>query len=400
MSSISLCLKNRKIDLKFTRYYRSMNCNIIFENGIYKINIGNFLLCFNAQHLHTVVTTNWIVNDTGIYKEGVPILMVLFPNTEKYDVFFKDGNSFNFDQQNMEFVMKSKMKTSVDQPDFEFEKKIPGVFKTLGKSAYHEKNNAYLLHNGDIKLHVGDNIYTTIDAESLEMIRKFEGQQMCWYRLANGYVGSHYTSQNDKDSIIYLHQLLTNFYCMKGNKDTYSVDHIDRNKLNNKKSNLRIITQSEQNQNCDKRNRKYNAQELPEEIQESLPKFVTYNREVMNKETGQFRDFFRIEKHPKLQDKIWSSSKSMKLSILEKLQETKDELYRLEHDIPKEVPEIVFPTGIRIQEKDEKFMLILDRKLEDKRYNMKMVMDKTKSPHENLDGFIKKIKSKYPELEF
>jgi hypothetical protein len=119
----------------------------------------------------------------------------------------------------------------------------------------------------------------------------------------------------------------------------------------------------------------------------------------MNKETGQFRDFFRIEKHPKLPDKIWSSSKSMKISILEKLQETKDELYRLEHDIPKEAPAIVFPTGIRIQEKEEKFMLIFDRKVEDKRYNMRMVMDKAKSAQDNLDGFIEKIKAKYPELQ-
>ena len=31
------------------------------------------------------------------------------------------------------------------------------------------------------------------------------------------------------------------------------------------------------------------------------------------------RDFFRIENHPNLNKKSWSSSKSMKLSIIEKL---------------------------------------------------------------------------------
>jgi hypothetical protein len=44
-------------------------------------------------------------------------------------------------------------------------------------------------------------------------------------------------------------------------------------------------------------------------------------------------------------------------------------------------------------------MLIFDRKVEDKRYNMRMVMDKAKSAQDNLDGFIEKIKAKYPELQ-
>jgi hypothetical protein len=282
-----------------------MNFNTTVENGIYKIKTGNFLLCVEKECLPTIITTNWTVNESGIYKGDTPILTVLYPESHSFEIFFKDGNRFNLNPQNMEFVEKSKMKNSVDEPDFEFKKKIPGVYKTLGKTANHEKNNAYLLHNGDIKMHIGANVYTTIDADSLEMIRNFGGQQMCWYRLANGYVGSHYTSQHEKDAIIYLHQLLTNFYNMKGNKDNFSVDHIDRNKLNNKKENLRIITQSEQNQNC----------------------------------------------------------------------------------------------NIRIQEKEEKFMLIFDRKVEDKRYNMRMVMDKAKSAQDNLDGFIEKIKAKYPELQ-
>ena len=42
----------------------------------------------------------------------------------------------------------------------------------------------------------------------------------------------------------------------------YSVDHINR------VNNLRWATQSEQNKNTDKRTRKYNARELPQDILE------------------------------------------------------------------------------------------------------------------------------------
>lgn len=101
-----------------------------------------------------------------------------------------------------------------------------------------------------------------------------------------------------------------------------TVDHINRNTLDNRLSNLRWLSMSEQNQNTDKRVRKYNAQSLPESIKE-LPKFVTYNTEIYNKNTGATRDFFRIEKHPQMV-KTWSSSKSTKLSIHEKL----DQVYR------------------------------------------------------------------------
>ncbi len=49
-----------------------------------------------------------------------------------------------------------------------------------------------------------------------------------------------------------------------------------------------------------KRARKHNARPLPEGLtQEMLPKYVVYYHECYNKERQLFREFFKIEKHPK-----------------------------------------------------------------------------------------------------
>ena len=114
-------------------------------------------------------------------------------------------------------------------------------------------------------------------------------------------------------------------------KGQLSVDHINRDKLDNRLENLRITTQSIQNSNQDKRKRKCNARKLPKELENIiLPKYVNYNKEEYK--PNKFREYFRIEKHPKLK-KIWSSSKSIKLNILDKLKQTKEKLYQIENDI-------------------------------------------------------------------
>ena len=146
-----------------------------------------------------------------------------------------------------------------------------------------------------------------------------------WFLSENGYITTVEKNANNKRFQYYLHQLI----CKTENGDeseTKSVDHINRNKLDNRIENLRWATQAEQNANTDKRARKYNAKPLPEGLMQSdMPKYVTYYHEWLDKEKTRYREFFKIEKHPK-QEKIWNSSKSNKISIKDKLKEAIDKL--------------------------------------------------------------------------
>ena len=53
----------------------------------------------------------------------------------------------------------------------------------------------------------------------------------------------------------------------------------------------------------------------------------------MQKENKYIRHFFRIEKHPKLTKKSWSTSKSMKISINDKLKQAIKKLDELDNNI-------------------------------------------------------------------
>jgi hypothetical protein len=179
-----------------------------------------------------------------------------------------------------------------------------------------------------------------------------------------------------------------------------------------------------------KRSRKSNAVKLPPLIKESMiPKYVVYYKECYNREKQLFREFFKIEKHPKIKQKrIYTSSKSNKIGILEKLDQIKKILEKLEleeekdekeeldeiedeldeldeldevKEVSKDIPknqEITLPKYVSLKKyENKKFYLFYDKKLGSKRETFKALCNNNISLLENVNIFMLRINEKYNE---
>jgi hypothetical protein len=212
------------------------------------------------------------------------------------------------------------------QKEHEILQTFNGKVCKMGRFAGEEKNKYWLVKNKETNeeyyiMNCGDNM-VKIDIDS---IKKVVNVEKAWFFCKNGYVS---TDIDDKQITMYAY--LMDYIGNGKTKDALTVSHINQNKLDNRLSNLKITTHSEQNQLVVKRNRRSNAKSLPDGIQQSdLPKYVTYNAEYKKDDNGErvlFRDYFRIEKHPKLGDTIWTTSKSKAYTIRQKLQQAIDHL--------------------------------------------------------------------------
>ena len=164
----------------------------------------------------------------------------------------------------------------------------------------------------------------------------------------------------------------------------------------------------------EKRNRKVNAVKLPVAIDESMiPKYVVYYRECYNKQQQLYREFFKIEKHPKqLTKTVYTSSKSNKVTIKEKLQQIKDLLNKIEQDYNnKHLDEdqdqdkqtnnkqaISLPKYISLKtiDNDKRYYLLYDKKILNlPRQTCKMLCHENIDFSKNLDKFLIKIDNRF-----
>ena len=388
--------------MKYTLSYdfcKEQNCGVIYfdaqkllldSDDLFKIiNHNKTFTCYKNDSIYPYYVVN---------KQKISYLRFLFNiNKKNINYVFKNKNIYDLRRENIEIqhTYHDKIKDNYDI----IEHKI-GHYNTYGVSAYSLKNPLWKIKDNNNLvwlMYCEKDTICRLCPISYQKILDFEKEntKLTFYKHSNGYIGTSFKN-------LYIHQIITSCHSNgKGTKNV-SVDHIDQNPLNNCFSNLRIADRKTQEQNSKgikegtKRNRKKTTKPLPEGItQDMMPKYVYYCKECYNKEKDLWREFFRIEKHPK-QEKIISSSKSSKLTILEKLEQIKEKLYNLDNDI---VVERELPPYYTIQNFRKAPHLTFDRRIDDKRYNLKMKMKENKSLKEELERFNKKLNKKYTEFE-
>jgi len=333
------------------------------------------------------------------------LLEVLFSyNSSNIKYVFKNNNPYDLRRSNIEIYHEYHEEVMKKYAVIEY---IQGHYLTVGNDAYVLKNPMWRILNDQneefLLMYCETNTLCILSDESYQKVIDFEklynnGKKLTFYKHQNGYIGCA--------SNLYIHQIITD--CRGNGKGTknISVDHIDRNPLNNTMENLRIASRIDQKQNSKgisegtKRERKSTARALPEGLtQQMMMKYVVYYNECYNKEKNLYREFFKVEKHPKL-DKHWISSKSNKISLMEKLASTNKVVTDLEKDIYPlgNTTETALPTYITLKQERNKPHLVFDKKsvgAEEKRLNLRMVLPDNYILEEQLTIFREKIKEKY-----
>jgi hypothetical protein len=249
---------------------------------------------------------------------------------------FINGNIFDLRREN---IIIRHMKHNEIISKYNVINCILGHYNDVGKDAYIMKNPIWRVKENDkeyLLMYCEKDAICKMCPDSYEKIidyenNKNEGKKITWFKLQNGYI----MGQND----LYIHQIITGCYGNGKGTKNISVDHINQNPLDNNLENLRISTRKEQEQNSKgiksgtKRERKTSAKPLPDGItQNMMKKYVVYYHEWLNQEKTKSREFFKIEKHPKL-DKIYIGTKSNQVSIQEKLIQINKIIDNLEKDI-------------------------------------------------------------------
>lgn len=156
-----------------------------------------------------------------------------------------------------------------------------------------------------------------------------------WHKKQQtGYIGMSCKDENGVGKEMYLHNFVMGILTFNGKGCTQTVDHIDRIPCDNRKENLRLVSQSVQNMNQKKRDRKI---DLPKDCgiaPDNIPTNVSYG-----KAEDKFGDYFELDIDlPNGTRFRKKSSKSTNISLKCKLEEIKKYIHELNEQYAIKVP--------------------------------------------------------------
>lgn len=395
----SLTQNNMK---EITYINTELQCGVIEfgPNKQYLLDFDDFNRYVKFEKKFSFITTNDIYPSYCYNYKMFTLLEFIYniKQTDNINYIFKNRNINDLRSINIE--IKHKYHDIIRQ-QYNVIEYIQGHINTNGKEANIVKNPIWKINKNNneyLLMYCEPDTICKLCPISYQKIVDFENnkcnkKKITFYKHSNGYISC-------RSGNLYIHQIITGCYGNGKGTKIISVDHIDQDPLNNTYDNLRLVSQDVQRQNSKgikegtKRARKKAAKPLPDGITEDMVNKYVYYAEDTYGLQNKLRSFFRVC-HPKL-DTEPSSSKSEKVSILEKLAQANKIVDDLENDIYPIVKEKVLPTFVSNREYRGKPHLTFDRKLPDgKRQNLRMVLPKEYELEEQLAIFREKIKNKY-----
>lgn len=304
MKGISYSYKGREsITIMFIK--ENIKYTLDTEQLIFLLN-ENKLLSFHEEHIDYPY---YVYN-----KKKIDLLELLY-KSRGLCVTFKDDDKTNLKTSNVVLTHEKHDYILSKYPTAVF---VYSYVSLRGKDSMINKNPIWKIGESDYIMLCEPDSFIFLNELSFSIVKK---HNTTFFKCTNGYIAGRIDGKQ-----LYLHQIIMDCYGNGKGTSTKSVDHIDRDPLNNRYDNLRIVDADTQRKNSKgimkgtKRARKKSAKQLPKGItQDMMEKYVVYYRECYNKEKQLFREFFKVEKHQKL-EKIWCSSKSNKIPLIDKLE--------------------------------------------------------------------------------
>ena len=148
-----------------------------------------------------------------------------------------------------------------------------GILSTIGrppsKVEYVDVDYNSQKYTVGIVMYKTSKIYFVIDFEDTGMVSNYS-----WHKCSEYISSSHYHEGSKKE--IFLHNFVMNKLTFEGRGQKETVDHINRNPLDNRKCNLRIVNQTQQNLNQRKKSRRVTLPPNYKLNSNDLPKHITY----------------------------------------------------------------------------------------------------------------------------